>query len=94
MTHINLILILLSLVAMVVILWKGKAFPRVLRFGSGMLWLVMMVYLAAFWQQLRDYVNTSQKGMLHLLANCLICVIPVLCAMFALLSAYMFSNLS
>lgn len=123
MTHINLILILLSLIAMIVILWKGNTFSKALRFGSGLLWLVMMIsyfsfnikypdsctmdfryivptavcgmiYLAAFRQLLRDYVKKCKNGLLRFLANCMIWGIPVLCTLFILLSAYMFSNLS
>lgn len=45
---VNMVLILLSLAAMVAVLWKGKKFPPALRFGVAAMWLVVMASFIIF----------------------------------------------
>lgn len=130
----NIILVLLSAAATVAVIWKGKKFTPMLRYGCGLFWLAIMasyvvfnikypdsctmdfryiapavisstVYLAAFWQMLREYVaerNISVKQLSevhskqakYIAVKFLVWFIPVCCALFVLFSAYMYSSLS
>lgn len=121
--YLNLLLIILSLAAMIVIIWKGREFSPALRFGCGFFWLIQMIsfvifnlkfpdsctmdfryivptcvcgsiYLAAFWQKLRNYSHQKEDGLRHFCARYLSWLIPVFCIGFALASAYMYCNLS
>ena len=119
----NLLLILLSLIAMVAVILKGKKYSPALRFGCGAFWLVQMIsyitfnlkfpdsctmdfryivptclcgsiYLAAFWQQLREYAGQGGQDWKHIFAKIFVWLIPISCGLFVLLSAGMYCNLS
>lgn len=76
LTHINIILILLSLIAMVVIIWKGTKFSPALRYGCGFLWLIMMIsyfmfnikYPDSCTMDFRYIVPTAISGTIYLSA--------------------------
>lgn len=128
LVFVNFILILLSIAAMIAVVWKGKKLDPMLRYGCGIWWLVFMIsymmfnikypygctmdfryivpavitgsiFLAAFWQMLREYlgeqvsVKRNQK-MKYYAAKVLIWLIPLCCIFYAVLSTYMYSNLS
>ena len=121
--YVNLLIILLSLLAMLVVILKGKKYSPALRFGCGAFWLLQIVsflifnlkypdsctmnfrylvptclcgsiYLAAFWQQTRDYSRQGKQNGKQIFAKILTWLIPVCCGLFLLLSAGMYCNLS
>lgn len=48
MIHVNILLILLSLIAMVVTVWKGTQFSPFLRYGAGLVWLITGISYITF----------------------------------------------
>ena len=48
LTYINLLLIVLSVVAMIAVVWKGKKLDPMLRYGCAMLWFAIMVSYVVF----------------------------------------------
>ncbi len=118
--HINIILVLLSLVAMVLVVWKGRWVAPTARYGCVWLWAVVMgsyiifnikypdmctadfryvvpallcgsVYLGVFWEKMR---TLKRQGVLLWMARVLQWIIPAGCGLWAVLSVYMFTNLS
>ena len=125
---VNLFLIILSLVAMIAVVLKGKKFDPILRYGCAMLWLAFVssylvfnikypdsctmdfryiipviisgaTYLAAFWQMMCEYLKErvcveKSHEIKYYMAKVLVWTIPFCCILFALFSAYMYSNLA